>query len=130
MWKRSDLKAKAKEALKRNYWKAVLVSLVFIGVFGGVAATTSQESQQIEETMEAMSPALAIAIILLVLVVVAAVIILRAILLNPLEVGVHKFRINAIQDTGNVSDLGIGYDTQYKRNVKTLSIRFLFTFDI
>lgn len=33
MWTRKELKQKAKEALKRNYWKAVLVSLILM-IFG------------------------------------------------------------------------------------------------
>ncbi|MCM1156671.1 MAG: DUF975 family protein [Roseburia sp.] len=35
MWTRKEVKEKAKEALKRNYWKAVLVSLILIILGGG-----------------------------------------------------------------------------------------------
>ena len=34
MWNRKELKEKGKAALKRNYWKSVLVSAVFAGVIG------------------------------------------------------------------------------------------------
>ena len=43
MWTRKELKTKAKGALKRNYWKTVLVALVFtivcsgVGVFGAAS---------------------------------------------------------------------------------------------
>lgn len=35
MWKRSDLKARAKVSFKRNYWKSVLISLLLALVVGG-----------------------------------------------------------------------------------------------
>ena len=41
MWIRKDLKGKAKEALKRNYWKAVLVSLFLIILSGGIGSGSS-----------------------------------------------------------------------------------------
>ncbi|MBR4758685.1 MAG: hypothetical protein IK078_00865, partial [Lachnospiraceae bacterium] len=39
MWTRKELKEKGKTSFKKNYWKAVLVSLIMIiisGGFGGV----------------------------------------------------------------------------------------------
>lgn len=44
MWTRKDLKQNAKEALKRNYWKAVLVSLIMICLGGGLSPATSTSS--------------------------------------------------------------------------------------
>lgn len=35
MWKRSDLKARAKVSFKRNYWKSVLISLLLALIVGG-----------------------------------------------------------------------------------------------
>lgn len=40
MWTRKDLKERAKAALSRNYWKAVLVSLVLI-LLGGISPATA-----------------------------------------------------------------------------------------
>lgn len=37
MWKRSDLKRRAKYSFKRNYWKCVLISLLFVIIVGGNA---------------------------------------------------------------------------------------------
>ncbi len=47
MWSRSELKARAKEILNMNYWKAVLVSLIFAfigGSGGGGSASASTSS--------------------------------------------------------------------------------------
>lgn len=41
MWNRRELKEKAKAALKINYWKAVLVSLIFVWVAGGAPSSTA-----------------------------------------------------------------------------------------
>ena len=38
MWTRKELKSKAKESLKRNYWKTVLIALVFTVVCSGAGA--------------------------------------------------------------------------------------------
>ena len=37
MWTRKELKEKAKAALKRNYWKVVLVSLLVLIIGGGTS---------------------------------------------------------------------------------------------
>lgn len=44
MWTRKELKQTAKEALKRNYWKAVLVSLILIMLGGGASPATASGS--------------------------------------------------------------------------------------
>lgn len=41
MWKRNDLKEKAKAALTRNYWKAILVSALLIILGDGVVSAAS-----------------------------------------------------------------------------------------
>ena len=41
MWTRKELKQTAKEALKRNYWKVVLVSLILIMLGGGATPATA-----------------------------------------------------------------------------------------
>ncbi|MDE6748456.1 MAG: DUF975 family protein [Lachnospiraceae bacterium] len=52
MWTRKDLKEKAKAALKRNYWKAVLVSLLLIMMGEGFApaAAASGSSSELEQS--------------------------------------------------------------------------------
>lgn len=41
MWTRKELKERAKEALKRNYWKAVLVSFLILMLGGGITPATA-----------------------------------------------------------------------------------------
>ena len=43
MWTRKELKERAKEALKRNYWKIVLVSLIGMLIGGAVRESPAAE---------------------------------------------------------------------------------------
>ena len=60
------------------------------------------------------------------ILLLAIVILTFELLVNPFEVGVNKFRLNALKDKGNVSDMGMGFDVSYKRNVKVLFFRDLY----
>ena len=124
MWNRKELKEKGKAALKRNYWKSVLVSAVFAGVIGraGFCSGSAQNGADIAfDSTWAIIGAAVIAILIL-----AIVILTFELLVNPFEVGVNKFRLNALKDKGNVSDMGMGFDVSYKRNVKVLFFRDLY----
>lgn len=50
MWKRADLKDKAKVALKKNYWKAVLVSFLLLLVTGGIGNSYSGISYTFDDS--------------------------------------------------------------------------------
>lgn len=138
MWNRKDLKEQGKAAVKRNYWKAVLVSGITAAFAGGAgaaysASTESQETQSsIENSISMLSPEMLVGTFAVVtvtaLIVMVCIVAAKTLIVNPLEVGIHKFRINAVNDVGNISDLGNGYDHAYKRNVKALFLRGLYIF--
>ncbi|MBO5209762.1 MAG: DUF975 family protein [Lachnospiraceae bacterium] len=56
MWTRKELKEKAKAALKRNYWKAVLVALVVL-LIGGGASSSSSSYTAVETSSETAADA-------------------------------------------------------------------------
>ena len=62
MWTRRELKAKAKQAFKRNYWKTVLIALVFTlvcsgaGAFGAGAGAGGRSYDDSAETTAQYSP--------------------------------------------------------------------------
>lgn len=128
MWNRKELKKKGKAALKRNYWKSVLVAALFSMLVGGgacgVGYSISNASPEITDTVNQMSNGMLIFIGLLVILVIAAaiaiVILTNALIVNPLTVGIDTFKLNAVRDKGNVSDLGHGFDCSYKRNAWTM----------
>lgn len=124
MWKRKGLKEKGKAALKRNYWKSVLVSAVSAGVIGGAGFCSSSAQNGADIAFDSTWAIIGAAVI--AILILAIVILTFELLVNPFEVGVNKFRLNALKDKGNVSDMGMGFDVSYKRNVKVLFFRDLY----
>lgn len=128
MWNRKELKERAKLGVKRNYWKSVLVSTVFAGMIGGagIYGSSATNSAQDGTNIAFNSPWAVIGAAIIVILALAAVVITFELIANPFEVGVNKFRLNALRDKGNISDVGSGFDVSYKRNVKVLFFRDLY----
>lgn len=128
MWKRKELKEQGKAALKRNYWKSVLVTAVFMALIGGGACGAGYSAANSEYVQNMTSgnisvgaaAAVVLAALLIIIAALALVILVNVLIVNPLLVGINRFKINAVNDKGNVSDLGHGFDCAYKRNIKTL----------
>ena len=130
MWLRKDLKMRAKEAVSRNYWKAVLISAFFSLIISG-GTLFSFKFDKIENFLGDIIyfyPLVVLFGAFLGLLVVASFMILIIFILYPFEVGVCKFRLNALNGVGNISDAGHGFDVNYKRNVETIFFVKLFTF--
>ena len=125
MWTRKELKEQGKAAVKRNYWKSVLISAVFMGVIGVSGFGKSSEEYTAPEFNSVW---VFIGALFIAMLAIAIVILTFELLVNPFAVGVNKFSLNALRDKGNVSDLGTGFDVSYKRNVKVLFFRDLYTF--
>lgn len=133
MWNRKDLKAQGKAAMKRNYWKSVLVGIVD-ALLVGSAWTISRNSDsldtaQIQLEQSGVSPQAVLAFFLaclgLAVLIILAELALNALLVGPLRVGTSRFKLSALQSTGNLSDLGYGFGTNYKSNVKTMFLTSL-----
>ena len=125
MWNRKELKEKGKAAVKRNYWKSVLVSAVFEGIIGGVCFYGRSATNNSIDT-SSLGTGLIIFFAVTGILAIAGMILMYELLVNPFEVGVSKFRLNALKDKGNVSDMGMGFDVSYKRNVKVIFFRDLY----
>ena len=124
MWKRNELKEQGKAALKRNYWEAVLVTVIMGGGVCG-AGYSAVNSESVQNMISGNISVVADEVVLLsvLLILIAALvfaILLKVLIVNPLFVGINRFKINAVNDKGNVSDLGHGFGCAYKRNIKTL----------
>lgn len=126
MWNRKELKEKGKAAVKRNYWKSVLVSAIFVAIIGGAGLYGRSATNSSVDT-SSLSTGLIIFFAAFGILAIACMILMYELLVNPFAVGVNKFRLNALKDKGNVSDLGTGFDISYKRNVKVLFFRDLYT---
>ena len=140
MWKRSSLKEKAKAGVKRNYWKSVFVALISALIVGGVGAAghfgsalgsadaESALTPELQAFLGTLPAAFWIFLGVFSVFVVAFAIFAVIALINPFNVGTYKYSLNAVRGTGNISDLGNGFDVSYKRNVKTMFFVDLYTF--
>ena len=154
-WTRSDLKWRAKQAFRKNYWSAVLVSLVLAIVLasGGKGAVQSGASNVMNSDYSyqvntynsngfssyaghmfggSYSPwALIFALVGAGVVVAAALIgtLLKIIVCNVFEVGGRSFYIENLYAVPGVGKLLSAFRSGYYGNVvKTMFFRDLFTF--
>lgn len=150
MWTRKELKTKAKEALKRNYWKVVLVSVLVIllsggfsyGFSGGSGGSSPQEeiSEMQEMTTSPATEALSSAdliIIVIVAIVIFTVVFcivfaiayaIAAFLYNPVLVGVNRFMLKSVDDKAEVKEIAYAFDHSYMNVVKTMFFKDLYVF--
>lgn len=150
MWTRKELKTKAKEALKRNYWKVVLVSVLVIllsggfsyGFSGGSGGSYPQEeiSEMQEMTTSPATEALSSAdliIIVIVAIVIFTVVFcivfaiayaIAAFLYNPVLVGVNRFMLKSVDDKAEVKEIAYAFDHSYMNVVKTMFFKDLYVF--
>ena len=136
MWTRVELKDRAKIALKNNYWKLVLVSLIA----GAVTGSSSNFEFQIEgestqtgflsglATLESIWMGMAIGVVLMFLVILAIAILVDIFVFNPLEIGTNRFFIKAFEEDAGFKELMFAYDNGYKNVVKILFMRDLKVF--
>ena len=154
MWTRANLKAKAKAAFKRNYWKCVLIGLI-LGIVaggGGSAAssfsnsTTSQSTENIlsndyyyedditfseefnDDFSSAESTIFISMIIAIILIVLLGALALQIFIFAPLEVGCRNFfKLNAYEHA-EVNAITYAFNkNNYMSVVKTLFFRNLYT---
>lgn len=140
MWSRSELKARAKEILNRNYWKAVLVSLIlaFIGGSGGGSASASSSSSTASDSKyynifkdpEALAAFLAILSVVLIVVVIMWVIALAlsVFVFNPLIVGCQRYFILCGKAPATINEVVFAFSHSYLNIVKIMFFKNLYTF--
>lgn len=137
MWYRSELKARAKEVLRGNYWKAFLVSLVIglaTGGGGGSGGSGSswRNSYNSGSGYSNWNPeAVAIfgAIAAFLGIIIIAAIGISIFLMGPLEVGGRKYFIQSAQHFDNKRCFRFAFDGQnYLGIVGTMFLRAIFTF--
>ena len=131
MWTRKELKDKAKAGLKRNYWKAVLIGIIDMALFGAAAASNSGKGGDVREAFLSMDPqAVILALLMLLSAVLVALLVgclVRIFLVSPVRVGIAKFETEAVDNTAGLKTLGRGFTGgSYLNCVKTLFLRDLY----
>ena len=140
MWTRSELKTKAKEALRLNYWKAVLVALIcsFVSGSGGGGSSSGSASSDTSGSSGAISNFgqedmttifITIVVFLVVfLVILAFAFALSAFLFMPLYVGCCRFFINCSNGNADLNDVTYVFSHSYLNVVKIMFLQSLYTF--
>lgn len=131
MWDRVQLKTKAKKVLKKNYWKAFLISFIIMLVGGHSVGGNNVSSNNVRWNMkhgniqyEAITSS-----IILVIAIIAVISLIRVFLGYILEVGGRKFFIRAAEDDSDMNYLGFGFSgSRYREIIKTMFVRSILTF--
>ncbi|RSK25830.1 DUF975 family protein [Bacillus sp. HMF5848] len=115
MWRRSELKSHAKEALRGTYWKALIVCIVLAFVNGG--SSSSSGSRGFNEFNNVYDGELGLILIpLIILVVLFALVIglaIRIILGYPLEVGGMRYFVRASKKEANLGNLVFAFNKNH-----------------
>ncbi len=136
MWNRKELKAKGKAAFKANYWKCVIVALIFALFLGGGASAgknrvdNANDANAQENLMESLreAPKEVIAVVAGALVGVSAIACaVKLLVVNPLKVGCKRFFLANSDAPAELNELGFGFKNGYGHMVVAMFLRDLFT---
>lgn len=123
MWDRIDLKTKAKKVLKKNYWKAFLISFIIMLVGGHNIGGNNVSSNNVRWNMgyDHISFDFIIGALAIVIIIVTVLSLIRIFLGYVVEVGGRKFFIRAAEDDSDMNYLGFGFSgSRYREIIKTM----------
>lgn len=151
MWSRADLKQRAKNTFKLNYWKCVLVSLVLVLIAGGgggssiSSASTSRFTDTsinsyddstyndlgLEEIIQKAADSdhiafLAMFVFVAFVIVFAVACVIDIFICNPLEIGGKRFYVRNLHEKAQAGNLGFAFDTNYMNVVKVMFFKDLY----
>ena len=138
MWTRKELKEKGSWCFRANYWKCVLVGVLVSLIAGGTGAAAGSSSLGgTEAPVENVAfgpygfygefywPALFLGIGALMIVIALAV---GIFVFNPLYVGSQTFFVKNLNMKADISEVGRGFDRNYKNIVYVMFKYDLFIF--
>lgn len=138
MWTRQELKAKAKTAFKRNYWKSVAAGVVAMLVAGaavgsGTRVSGGAEEFQAELTAAAQTNISVTALIGVILGVMGVGLLIsmaiNVFLRNPMQVGVNRFFLKNTRETASLKELLYAFrSSSYLKIVAAQLLKNLFIF--
>lgn len=144
MWLRSELKERAKEVLKLNYWKLVLVSMImnFVSGGGGGGGSTasynstgssyggSSYSNTAADPKAAFLAAItfisAFIVIFIVIFIIAMAV--SIFVFYPLIIGCSRFFLECRNNSAAIGDVAFAFSHSYLNIVKIMFLRNLYIF--
>ncbi len=127
MWNRGELKQKAKDVLRGNYWNAFLVSLVVLltggGHNNGGGGSGGSSSQSASEYVSGW-------VIMFIAIIVIIFLLIRILVGYALEIGGRKYFISLFgEEDSQTSLLGYGFkNRRYTDILLTMLLRDIFLF--
>lgn len=115
MYIRAELKERAKRTMDGQYWKMVVVALVYL-ILSYVRATWGQ--QLIFELLNSLFMSL-----FTILIPYLLLIAFRFLISNPILVGIKAYYIQATKEQATYSTLGYAFQNNYWNIVKIMAIR-------
>lgn len=142
MWSRIELKARAKELLRLNYWKVVLASLILFltGDSGGANVRFSYSSgsstgssgvlSSIGYSGKSLSAYLIALSFYLILagIIIIIVLALSLFIFNPLRVGCQRYFLLCGRYPASFKEVGFAFSHSYLNIVKVMFFKDLYTF--
>lgn len=126
MWDRAELKALAKEVLKKNYWKSFLISLVLLiagGESSGGGSAGRSAGDTIGEWIDYSE------YIIIIIAVVILLIVFRILIGYALEVGSRKYFVQSAQYKDDTGCYSFAFDSgNFKGIIWTMFLRDLYNF--
>ncbi len=137
MWERAELKQRAKNILRNNYWMAFAVCLVAGVITGGISGVSSRFNngstgnfanfKNGDINLEALT-AIIIAAFFIASIVIAISVVFSFFVTNPISVGKAKYFLNSREGRGNIADLFFAFNgSRYIGIVGAMAWRVLFT---
>ena len=133
MWNRKVLKLNAKQLLKANYWKAVIVGLILSILYGSFAISSRNTAtgSDVTDQITALDDKTFIAFVAIFFSVIAVALVINLLLTiflwNPIEVGCQKFYINCKSGESKLDDLVYAFKNGYGHIGVIMLCRTIFT---
>lgn len=139
IWTRQELKDKAKVAFKRNYWRCVLVGLIWTVVTGFAASSSTGSSSGSDGTstlaqLQILADGYGVSLQTIILTILAIVgvslvisTLLNVFLQNPFAVGTERFFLKNAYEPAAVNDVTYSFTGgRYFKTVGTMFLKDLF----
>ena len=136
-WSIKEIKRQAKDRLKVNYLKSVLVGIVIAITTGGLFDSTYSGSSMSTSSSSGLKDvisgvpknimfAIGIGTILLIIFAFITMVVIKIFLINPIEIGCDRFFHKNLEEKAELKEMLYSYDKGYKNGVKTLFLRNLY----
>jgi uncharacterized membrane protein len=126
MWVRAELKAKAKEVLKKNYWKSFVISLVLIMAGGDNSGGSSSGRSAGDAIGEWIDYSEYIIIIVAVIILIIA---FRILIGYALEIGSRKYFVQSAQYKNDTGCYNFAFESgNFKGITYTMLLRDVYNF--